>query len=106
MVKLLFRLSFPVFIGIGNLRTIVKCLIDSGSQQSYLSEKVLELMGAQCGTETEFFVSNFMVPIFKKNSTYSVDINFDSGSRDYVVSFLIDDEFSLNYSANVAKSAL
>ena len=85
--------------------TYVKCLIDSGSQRSYLSEGVLQRLNLSTPkNEKKLLVNTFLDSSHKSFTECSLLINFQE-NRDTLMQFLISRDFDISYSIDGLKMA-
>ena len=89
-----------VKISCGKRTTSVSCLIDSGSQRSYLNKEVLKRLKLSVdSTKTNMQINTFIDNSIKEFSEMCLSIDFQEGHR-YAVPFLVNDDFNLNFSVD------
>ena len=86
-------------------QTKVKCLIDTGSQRSYLSGAVLDRVGEQSNcNDTNVLINTFIDSSVKNFSESCLNINFNEGST-FPVPFLVNRDFNLDFTIDGLQSA-
>jgi len=89
-----FLLPFmTVEIGAGKSKTKVRCLLDTGSQRSYLSTTVMNRLNLTLQNKTELVVNTFIDNDRRSFHETSVSVNLDN--RNFSIPFLINNEFDL-----------
>jgi len=85
----------------------VRCLIDTGSQRSYLKESVLTKLGYSEGAEEKpYNVSSFLNSGVRQMSEANLSVNFCDQLENFQLNFLIDKKFSLEVSVNGLDDAI
>jgi len=80
-------------VGAGKAKTRVKCLLDTGSQRSYLATSVMNRLKCKLENKTSITVNTFIDSDAKYFYETSVSVNLDD--RKFVLPFLINDSFDL-----------
>ena len=94
---LLPTLTITVYYGIR--KTKVRCLLDTGSQRSYVSVKALKRINyPDCCTSQEFTISTFLESRTRRYSEASLAVNFGGDKVNHQLPFLLDDRFDLSFS--------
>ena len=97
--------SLTVTLGYGKCKTKVRCLFDTGSQRSYISNKVVDRL--KVGNEvlkTDLHISTFIDSEVKSFSEVCLAIDFNEGNR-YPIPFLVNEDFNLSFSIDGLKDA-
>jgi len=81
-------------IGAGKNKTKVRCLLDTGSQRSYLSSSVMRRLNLKLDNKTELLVNTFIDS--DSRSFYETAVTVDLDYRNFSIPFLINDSFDLN----------
>jgi len=99
-----------VKLGSGDKQTVVRCLLDSGSQRSYISTNVLNRLNLTEVNKTRLMVNTFIDSSVKdfKETGISVEL---APKRSVLIPFLVSDDVNLSFSieglkeghANLAK---
>jgi len=97
-------------LSVGNSHYSVRCLIDTGSQRSYLSSKVVKNLEVCLDNKTKLSVSTFINSDYMEFCETAVSVELDGGK--FVIPFLINDSFDLSLDiagleqchTNIAKS--
>ena len=93
---LLPTLTITVFYGAKQSK--VRCLVDTGSQRSYISTKALNRINyPNCRNNHEFLISTFLESSTRMYSEASLAVNFGSGDCNQQIPFLLDDKFKLSF---------
>ena len=86
-----------VHIGCGKKTVGVKCLIDSGSQRSYLHARVMKkLKSADKVHPSDIQINTFLESSVKQFAELCLTVDFGEGAQ-YPVPFLINKDFNLNF---------
>jgi len=80
-------------ISAGKSKTSVRCLIDTGSQRSYLSAGVMKRLDFALKNKTDLVVNTFIDN--DKRSFYETSVTLNLDRRKFSVPFLINDDFDL-----------
>ena len=92
-------------VGHGTAKTKIRCLLDTGSQRSYISDKVLEKLGSVNQLQTQkITINTFIDSADKTFSELCLFVNFFEGGK-YPLPFLVHDSFNLNFSIDGLTSA-
>jgi len=83
-----------VEIGAGKSKTRVRCLLDTGSQRSYLSTSVMERLKVKLENKTNLLVNTFIDN--DSRSFYEIAVTVDLGQRKFSIPVLINDSFDLS----------
>ena len=86
-----------VTIGTGRNRIKVRCLIDSGSQRSYLSKKVYGKIGKHSDNATKLLVNTFLEADYKDFIETAVTVNLENSCANYTIPFLLSEDVDLTY---------
>ena len=90
--------AISLSIGTGKSKILVKCLIDTGSQRSYLSDSVLRRLNFdKYFNEAELVVSTFLDSKLKNFKEIGLNIKSQENAPEYVVPFYIGD-VNISYS--------
>lgn len=94
-----------VAIGNGKNVTNVKCLLDTGSQRSYMAANVLERLCTKSNDENnKIQINTFINSEVKSFSEVSLSVDFAEG-RKFAIPFLANNEFNLNFCISGLKQA-
>jgi hypothetical protein len=97
--------TLTVEVGRGIRTTKVRCLLDSGSQKSYLSANVLQkLKFPKPECEQQYMVHSFLDSGMKSFSEVSLQLKL--GNNKYHLPLLIDETFKLKYSVDYLDVAI
>ena len=88
--------SMFITIGSGNSKIKVRCLIDTGSQRSYLSRKVHDKIRSKATNKTRMLINTFLESEYKEFIETAIDVKFDGNSQ-FTMPFLISDDVDLTY---------
>ena len=97
--------TLSVTVGSGRYKTKVRCLVDTGSQRSYVSNKVLDRLHFQCKSETKLLINTFLDSDFKTFGETCLNVDFGDRSKDKVFPFLISKDVELSYTVDGLKLA-
>lgn len=87
----------------GYKNTTVKCLLDSGSQRSYLSSKVYDKLGQNCNfISRKLTITSFMHTGASEFSEINSSVDLGDGIR-RTLPFLVTHDFNLNMTVNGLK---
>ena len=97
--------TVTVEVTYGQTKTRVRCLIDTGSQRSYISGDVAGRLGIGEGSveKQKFFISTFLDQSSKIMSELSLSVSINEMSA--VLPFYIDEGFDLSYSIDGLSTA-
>ena len=85
----------------------VRCLVDTGSQRSYISSSVIQRLNIlDCTYDKKILVNTFANSKFKEFSEMCMSISFVNGSTGYSLPILVDRQFSLNFEINGLADAI
>ena len=91
--------TLNINLSIGNNETTVRCLVDTGSQRSYISGSVADRLKYNSQNKTEFMVNTFLDKSFRTFSETSLSLSY--GNEDpIIVPFLVDKKFDLSFSVD------
>ena len=93
-----------VTVGQGKNKTKLRCLLDTGSQRSYLSSKVVGRVRGNSSNKVELLINTFLEKSYRSFSEVSMCFNVE-GERPFNLPFLVDDKFDLSFSINGLKEA-
>jgi len=82
-------------ISAGKFTTSVRCLVDSGSQRSYVSPKVLGKLGLKNSNVSPLLINTFIDSACKPFGEVSVTATL--GGRKIVLPFLVNEKFDLQF---------
>ena len=90
--------TLMVTLGNGKSKTQVKCLLDTGSQRSYLSDKILDRIGIKGSkTATNIMVNTFLNSGVKQFREECLSLNFHNNKRSFAVPFLVNKDVDISY---------
>ena len=87
-----------ILVGHGKVNTQVRCLIDTGSQRSYLSHRVVERLDVSDCSKRTMMVSTFLNSGYKELAESAFHLDFQDRINKFQLPLLIDQEFKLNLS--------
>ena len=94
---LLPTLTITIYYGLKT--TKVRCLLDTGSQRSYVSSRALNRVNyPACHNAQEFMISTFLEKSSRKFSEVSLAVNLGDSNRTYQLPFLLDNNLQLSLS--------
>jgi len=96
--------TLKVKLAVGDRITTVRCLLDSGSQRSYFSSKVLRRLNINNEAQTELMVNTFLNNGSKTFNEIATTIYLPK-ERDFVIPVLISEDFDLKYCVDGLKTA-
>ena len=80
------------FYGVGNRSRRVRCLLDSGSQRSYLSKDIVDyLLGGRSVPTIKYGINTFLGSGERELGESLLEVSVPGGSRDYVNMFACPD---------------
>ena len=88
----------------GNNKTSLRCLIDTGSQRSYIAQDVLKRLKCHGNAKSDFLINTFVEKSYKKLSQMSLLFNLE-GDKPSTLPFLIDEKFALSFNVRGLKDA-
>ena len=91
--------TIPVSVGYGSNKTIINCLLDTGSQRSYVSKDVLKRLNIEGSNKTTYLINTFVESSHRPLSESCLTIKIEN-AKPVSLPFLVDDSFSL--SLNIA----
>jgi len=80
-------------VAAGKSNTSVKCLLDTGSQRSYIGSNVLERLGVNPNSKSSLLINTFIDSDYKDFAEAAVTVKFNSDK--FLLPFLVNDEFNL-----------
>ena len=99
--------TLTVQISKGNSVTNVRCLLDTGSQRSYVASSVASRLNLESHDYNKRIIINtFASSMSKELSEMSMTIKFSAHSGGYTIPVLIDREFSLNFEIDSLSEAM
>ena len=81
----------------GDHSTFVNCLVDTGSQRSYVSSDVLKQLNLKPNKKHDFTVSTFINSTEKSFSNQSLSLDFGNHRKNFVIPFLVDDDLDISF---------
>ena len=88
--------TVTVVVGCGTKTTKVNCLLDSGSQRSYLSKDVLQRLNVKDSSDkTKFLINTFINKAFKQFAETSLIVSM--GGREFLLPILINEDVKIAY---------
>jgi hypothetical protein len=85
----------------------VRCLIDTGSQRSYIAKSALERINFPLdGTPNKFVINIFLNSGVRNIREASVSINFKDDLGSFTLPFLIDEDFNLKFEVSNLNDAI
>ena len=96
--------SVTVTLSLGNVQTNVRCLIDTGSQRSYISSKAFKRLNCDDSKLTKLHINTFIDSAFIDFNISPLSIDFHDGRKPFRLPFLINDKFDLNYRVDGLKT--
>ena len=92
--------SITIKVGRGKNSTLIRCLLDSGSQRSYISKKVLDKLNYSLNNHqsTQYNIQTYLGISTRNLKETVLDVYFDQVS--YTLLVLIDEDLQLNYEVN------
>ena len=88
--------SIKIQLGNGKNSVMVKCLLDTGSQRSYLSSSVLTRLGSEAQSSSEFKITTFLDAGNKLFQCAPLCVR-PSNNKVFILPFLVHDDCDLNY---------
>ena len=86
-----------VNVGHGKQNAYIKCLLDTGSQRSYISNDVLKKLGSAANLKShDLTINTFINSAVKSFKEICLSVDLDEGKR-YSVPFLVHDNFNLGF---------
>ena len=99
--------TLSVTVGRGKSSVSVRCLLDTGSQRSYLAREVLDRLGcARSEDSVSYTVQSFLETGSRSFSEYSLSLDLSDGQGPFNMPILIDNEFDLTYEVEFLTQAL
>ena len=89
----------------GNHSSKINCLLDTGSQRSYISTDVVNRLQYECANKTKFKINTFIDEGEKVFSNASLAVEFSDNRKKFVLPFLVSDECKLTYTIDGLKDA-
>lgn len=87
-----------VEVGYGKTKTAVKCLIDTGSQRSYISGNIVKKLASVNDLNShQITINTFIDSAVKSLKEICLSVDFNEG-RKYPVPFFVHDDFNLRFS--------
>ena len=95
-----------VMVGQGKFKTEVKCLLDTVSQRSYVSESVLKRLYIPAGmNKTNLVINTFLDSSLKELNECCLSLNIGNSNKYFPVPFLVDRDFNLSFSIDGLRNA-
>ena len=84
-------------VGHGKHKTSIKCLLDTGSQRSYISKDVLNNLGPVTNLNSHnITINTFINSSLKSFKEICLSVDLNEGKK-YPIPFLVHDDFNLNF---------
>ena len=91
--------TLTVKLECGNRHAHIRCLVDTGSQRSYVSSNVLNKLNVtSTDSKAKLLISTFIDTAYRSFAQASLTLT--AGGKKYVLPFLINDEVCLKYKIN------
>jgi len=87
-----------ITVGYANKSTKIRCLLDFGSQRSYVSPRVLELLNICEKKSSSIMINTFVDSACRDFLETSVSLHL--GNQKFVLPVLVNDEFDLSFCVN------
>jgi len=89
--------TLTISIKCGGNSTSVRCLVDTGSQRSYLSGKVLERLKTKVERNKNIIISTFLESENRRIAEANLCVDLGGELNNIDLPFLVDDRFNLNF---------
>ena len=94
-----------VKVNCGDKTTNVNCLLDTGSQRSYINSRVLTRLGIQATNKNDFKVSTFLDSVDKSFSCSSLNIDLNEDNKGFLIPFLVDESLDISFKIDGLRAA-
>ena len=99
--------TITIQISKGKTVTDVRCLLDTGSQRSYISSSVAERLSVgNCAYDKKILVNTFAGGRLRELSEMGMSLRFAADSNACTIPVLIDKQFSLNFEVDSLPDAI
>lgn len=99
--------SITLSVGKGNRRTMVRFLLDTGSQRSYVAGSVLTRIDFPKNLQhTTFTVNTFLEKGCRSFAEVSLNIDLSDGANNLQAPILVDQNFSMSYEVCALREAI
>jgi len=92
-------------VGVGRNMTNVRCLLDTGSQRSYLSQHVMDKLNVKLENKMDMMVNTFIDSNSRQFFETSVAVKLKDRPNPVIIPFLINNEFDLSFTIEGLKEA-
>jgi len=90
-------------LNVRNSNIVICCLLDTGSQRSYISNRVMEKLNVDLKDKTKLLINTFIDSNSMEFTEVAATVELDG--KNFVIPFLVNDEFDLNLTISGLKEA-